>query len=158
MERIEVAKLLDYLSKAYPKFEIVDMEGTLDTWADLLEPYRDEDVLRAAKYHARHNRFFPAVSELVENIMPAAYEEKGIPEEPEDPEKIRTDTSRAIKAEESRLKRKLSEEECRKIKADVIKIDEIRRKNTRPFQPPPTIILTDEDVEVISEWLDWSDN
>lgn len=133
MTKTQVADLLNKLSAIYPKAKIEDPEAMLEAWAEILEPYSADDIKLSANRHARTNRFFPEVSELIQNIIPAHYDRLGIPEQQSDPEKIRNDIKRAVSVEKDRLGRELSDEEFIQIKNDVIKMDKLRRKYTRPF-------------------------
>lgn len=153
MEREQTIQVLEYLAKAY-RSKIQDPVTTIDIWNDAFTNYTYEDVMPAVKLHIRRCPYFPKISEIVQNIVPAKYDKLGIPEEEQNPEELNEKIKAAVKAQKSDLERDLTTEEYFQTRSDVIKLDEIRRKNTRPFIPAPNIKLTDEDTKTLEEFID----
>lgn len=76
MEKRDVLKLWDMLDTLYTdtpadKRPARD-DKTIYAWQLALEPYTYEDIKRAALEHVRKNRFYPAIAELITNIVVAA--------------------------------------------------------------------------------------
>lgn len=154
MTKNETLQMILYLVKSYPNSSIKDISGTAEAWSDALKNYPADQVMESARNIARKQKFFPSLAELVQNIIPAQYDKLGIPEEEPDQEKLNEKIRKAVDARRHDLGRNLSDEEYREVRDEITKIDEIRRKNTRPFQPPKDVVITDEDIAAQTEYID----
>lgn len=131
MNKNETANLLNWLCAVYPKAKIEDPVAMLDAWTHLLADYKEEDIKLAAERHAKTNRFFPEVSELIQSIIPAHYDQLGIPEDPFDSEEFAKRLKKALAVQRDHLGRDLTEDEYIQVKSEVAKVYELRRKYKR---------------------------
>lgn len=150
----EVYDLLIYLSEMYPNSRMKSLEKTANNWFDLLKDYKASDVMTSAKSHCRRCKFYPTISEIIDNIIPAAYEALGIPEEKEDPERVKARIDKMVDVERQRLGRNLSDDEYRQVRDDAIKIEQMKRRYTRPVQQVRDPRLTKEQVDALEEFID----
>lgn len=129
MTKSEVLQLMIFLQKFYRKVP-ENLDAMADGWAEVLEDYTYEELRASAKYHVRRSKFFPTLSELIDGIPTAIYAEYGI-------EEVR-----------------LSPAELARLTPEQRRIEELKAKYTRPFQDPPTVQLTAEDVAALNEFID----
>ncbi len=129
MTKKEVMDLMIFLQKFYRK--VPDrLNDMIDGWSEVLEDYSFEELKASAKYHVRRSKFFPTLSELLDGIPTAIYAEYGI-------EEVR-----------------LTPEELAKLTPEQRHIEELKAKYTRPFQDPPKVTITKDDVDVLNELID----
>ena len=154
MNKAQTIKIVTFLANSFPNKTFRDLPGVMDAYHEILKDYKEDEVMEAAIRCVRIMKYFPNVGELVQNIIPAQYDKLGIPEEEPDQEKLNEKIRKAVEARRHDLGRNLSDEEYRDVRDEITKIDEIRRKNTRPFQPPKDVVITDEDIAAQTEYID----
>lgn len=73
MTREETAKLLKILASAYPNTmsKITDPESMIIAWEMTLGDFSAEAVYKAARLHMETNKYFPAPSDIRDNIVRA---------------------------------------------------------------------------------------
>ena len=134
MNRNEVTALVRYLDTVYPNNRIKDIDVFAITWTDILKPYDRDQIMAAARMCVKTCKFFPSVSEIIDRIIPSEYEKKGIPEEPVNEKELNEKIDRAVESQKRHLQRSLSDSEYHDIRDEIITLDEMRRKYTRPFE------------------------
>lgn len=129
MTKSEVLQLMIFLQKFYRKVP-ENLDAMADGWTEVLEDYTYEELRASAKHHVRRSKFFPTLSELIDGIPTAVYAEYGI-------EEVRP-----------------TPEELARMTPDQRRIAELKAKYTRPFQDPPKVKLTAEDVAAMNEFIE----
>jgi len=71
MNKKETAQILAILRSAYPNVRIDNAEALMNAWYMTLGDYSAESAMKSARLHMATKKFFPAPSEIRENIVRA---------------------------------------------------------------------------------------
>lgn len=66
MTREEVIKVLAVVRAAYPHYKIDNAKLLVEAWYGTLCEYEASDVIKAARFHIKTNKYFPVPANIVE--------------------------------------------------------------------------------------------